>query len=389
MDTSSQASLATLAGFIRKVQWVAVALAIIWLVSKLSPILTPFVIAALLGWLGDPLVDRLQARGASRNVAVATVFAVMCLILLIVLLILVPIIVRQVSMLAESWPQYQAWLTNWFYDKLAPWVQATFKFDLVGWFDSKHLVEMVREHWQRVGGIAATVLGYLSRSGMGVVLWMANLVLIPVLAFFFLRDWDMFVERVASLIPRESLATVSKLAKDSSDVLGGFLRGQFMVMIALAIMYGAGLSLVGVKIGILIGLIGGMLSFVPYLGPTSVVLMGTVAALVQGLGWKGVAGVGVVWAVAQVVESYVLTPKLVGDRIGLHPMVVIFAVMAGGTLFGFVGMILALPASAVFNVLLRYWVDRYRHSEAYLGTQEDETAAPASHDTSAAPPSQA
>lgn len=367
MDTSSQASLATLAGFIRKVQWVAVALAIAWLLSKLSSILTPFVIAAMLGWLGDPLVDRIQARGASRNTAVATVFTAMCLILLIVMLILVPVVVRQVGTLAQSWPEYQAWLANWFTGQLAPWVLSKFNFDLIAWFDSKHLIEMVREHWERVGGIAAAVLGYVSRSGISMVMWLVNLVLIPILAFFFLRDWDVFVERVASLIPRDSLSTVTKLAKESNDVLSGFLRGQFLVMIALAIMYGAGLALFGVKIGILIGLIGGMLSFVPYLGPTSVVVMGTIAALVQGLGWQGVAGVAVVWGVAQVIESYVLTPKLVGDRIGLHPMVVIFAVMAGGALFGFVGMLLALPGAAVLNVLLRYCVDRYRHSKTYIG----------------------
>ena len=108
-------------------------------------------------------------------------------------------------------------------------MQSKFNIDLVAWFDSKHLMDMLHEHWQRVGGIAATVLGYLSRSGVGMVMWLVNLVLIPILAFFFLRDWDKFVERVASLIPRDSLATVTKLAKDSNDVLSGFLRGQFLV----------------------------------------------------------------------------------------------------------------------------------------------------------------
>lgn len=389
MDSSSQASLATLAGFVRKVQWVVVVVAIGWLLSKLSSILAPFVIAAMLGWLGDPLVDRIEARGASRNTAVAAVFSAMCLILLIVMLILVPVVVRQVGTLTQSLPEYQAWLANWFTGQLVPWVQAKFNFDLIAWFDSKHLIEMVREHWERVGGIATAVLGYVSRSGIGMVMWLVNLVLIPILAFFFLRDWDVFVERVASLIPRDSLSTVTKLAQESNDVLSGFLRGQFLVMMALAIMYGAGLALFGVKIGILIGLIGGMLSFVPYLGPTSVVVMGTIAALVQGLGWQGVAGVAVVWGVAQVIESYVLTPKLVGDRIGLHPMVVIFAVMAGGALFGFVGMLLALPGAAVLNVLLRYCVDRYRHSKTYIGEQGETmgqaTPAPVAIEAPAAP----
>lgn len=367
MDSSWQASLATIAGFIRKVQWAAIALAVGWLVWKLSPILTPFVFAAMLGWLGDPLVDRLEARGASRNTAVIAVFVTMCLILLIVLLILVPVMARQIVTLVESWPEYQAWLANWFTGQLAPWVLAKFNFDLIAWFDSKHLMELVREHWERVGGIAATVIGFLSRSGMGMVLWLTNLVLIPVLAFFFLRDWDRFVERVASLIPRDTLPTVTRLARESDEVLGGFLRGQFLVMIALGIMYGLGLWMVGVKVGILIGVIGGLLSFVPYLGPASVVVMGSIAALVQGGGWPMLVGVGVVFTVAQLVESYILTPKLVGERIGLHPMAVIFAVMAGGVLFGFLGMLLALPVAAVINVMLRFSVERYQASKAYTG----------------------
>lgn len=367
MDNSSQASLATLAGFIRKVQWTAIALLVGWLVWKLSPILTPFVVAAMLGWLGDPLVDRLEARGASRNTAVIAVFVTMCLILLVVMLILIPVMARQIVTLIESWPEYQAWLANWFTGQLAPLVQANFNFDLVAWFDSKHLMELVREHWERVGGIAATVIAFLSRSGMNMVLWLTNLVLIPVLAFFFLRDWDRFVERIASLIPRDMLPTVARLAHESDDVLGGFLRGQFLVMIALGIMYGVGLWLVGVKVGILIGVIGGLLSFVPYLGPASVVVMGSIAALVQGGGWPMLVGVGVVFTVAQLVESYILTPKLVGERIGLHPMAVIFAVMAGGVLFGFLGMLLALPVAAVVNVMLRFSVERYHASKTYTG----------------------
>ena len=390
MDNSSQASLATLARFIRKVQWTAIALVVGWLVWKLSPILTPFVVAAMLGWLGDPLVDRLEARGASRNTAVIAVFVTMCLILLVVMLILIPVMARQIVTLIESWPEYQAWLANWFTGQLAPWVQANFNFDLVAWFDSKHLMELVREHWERVGGIAATVIAFLSRSGMNMVLWLTNLVLIPVLAFFFLRDWDRFVERIASLIPRDMLPTVARLAHESDDVLGGFLRGQFLVMIALGVMYGVGLWLVGVKVGILIGVIGGLLSFVPYLGPASVVVMGSIAALVQGGGWPMLVGVGVVFTVAQLVESYILTPKLVGERIGLHPMAVIFAVMAGGVLFGFLGMLLALPVAAVVNVMLRFSVERYHASKTYTGEQPGivlETArAPVVIDTTSQPP---
>lgn len=365
----TRTSLAAIARFYTRMQWTAIALGLGWLVWKLSPVLTPFVVAAMLGWLGDPLVDRIEARGVGRNTAVIAVFTAMSLLVAVVLLILVPLIARQIVVLVESWPQYQAWFTGWFAGRLAPWLQARTGFDLLAWLDTDNIVTMLREHWQRAGGIAVNLLGFVSRSGLAMLLWVTNLVLIPVLAFFFLRDWDRFVERVASLIPRDHLPTVTRLAKESDDVLGGFLRGQFMVMAALGVLYGLGLWLVGVKVGVLIGVIGGLLSFVPYLGPASVVVMGTIATLVQGNGWQGLVGVGVVFTVAQLIESYLLTPKLVGERIGLHPMAVIFAVMAGGVLFGFLGMLLALPMAAVINVLLRFSVERYRASKAYTGDQ--------------------
>ncbi len=369
MEDSAQASLSAIARFYRRMQWAAIGLGVGWLVWKLSAVLTPFVVAALLGWLGDPLVDRLEARGVKRNTAVIAVFTSMCLLLLVVLLILVPIVARQIVTLVQSWPQYQSWFTGWFAGWLAPWLQARTGFDLLAWLDTDNLLQMLREHWQRAGGVAVNLLGFVSRSGMTMLLWITNLVLIPVLAFFFLRDWDRFVERIASLVPRDHLPTVSRLARESDEVLGGFLRGQFLVMAALGVMYGVGLWIAGVKVGVLIGVIGGLLSFVPYLGPASVVVMGSIATLVQGNGWQGLLGVGIVFTVAQLIESYLLTPKLVGERIGLHPMAVIFAVMAGGVLFGFLGMLIALPAAAVINVMLRFSVERYQASKAYIGEQ--------------------
>jgi predicted PurR-regulated permease PerM len=366
-DMDTRTSLREIARFYQRVQRAAIGLAVLALVWLLSPILTPFALGALLGWLGDPLVDRLEARGMQRGTAVFLVFSVAVLAVLLVMLILVPLVARQIVTLVESWPQYQAWFTGWFAGWLAPWLQQRTGFDLMAWLDTEHLMALLREHWQGASGVAVTVLGFVSRSGMTMLLWITNLVLIPILAFFFLRDWDRIVERVAAMVPRNHLATVTRLARESDAVLGGFLRGQFLVMTALAVLYGIGLWLVGIKVGVLIGLIAGILSFVPYLGPTSVVVMGGIAALVQGLGWPGLLGVGVVWTVAQVIESYVLTPKLVGDRIGLHPMAVIFAVMAGGVLFGFLGMLLALPVAAVANVLLRFAVEHYRASETYAG----------------------
>jgi predicted PurR-regulated permease PerM len=361
----SHTSLYEIARFLRRLQWTALALGAVWLLWLFAPVLTPFVVAAMLGWLGDPLVDRLERTGRSRNTSVILVFSAMALVVTIVLVLLVPLIERQIATLITSLPHYRDWLLR----TAIPWIEARTNMELSTWLDFNHLVELIRTNWERAGGVATTLLGYLSRSGFAILGLIANIVLLPVLTFFFLRDWDLLVARVGSLIPRAHLEVVSRLARESSDVLGAFLRGQFLVMIILGVMYGLGLWGVGLDLGILIGIIAGLLTFVPYLGPASGIILGCIAALVQYGDWQHIAGVLIVFGIGQVIESYWLTPKLVGDRIGLHPAAVIFAVLAGGQLFGFLGMLLALPIAAVANVLLRYAEQRYTHSRLYAGKQ--------------------
>jgi predicted PurR-regulated permease PerM len=354
-----------IARFLRQLRVLAVAAVILWLVWRLGPILTPFVLGALLGWLGDPLADRLQRRGLSRDVAVGLVFGGMVLVVVLGLLILVPLLERQIVTLIESGPQYRDWILQ----TALPWMEQKTGLDLVGWLDTARLTEWVRTHWEQAGGVAATVFGYLSRSGVAMLAWVANIVLLPILTFYFLRDWDLLVQRVASLVPRDHVVTVTRLARESNDVLGAFLRGQFVVMIALGVIYAIGLSLIGLKLGLLIGIIAGLISFIPYLGATTGVVLAVIAAVVQAQGFdlQLLLLVGVVFTVGQLLESYVLTPRIVGDKIGLHPMAVIFAIMAGGQLFGFLGMLLALPVAAVANVLLRFAKERYRESDLYTG----------------------
>ncbi|GAB3103893.1 AI-2E family transporter [Lysobacter terrae] len=380
----SHASLHEIARFLRRLQWTALGLGALWLLWLLAPVLTPFVLAALLGWLGDPLVDRLQRTGRSRNTAVTLVFTGMALVVLLVLVILVPLIERQIATLIASMPHYRDWLLL----TAIPWLEARTGMQIATWLDFNHLLELIRTNWERAGGIATTLLGYLSRSGFAVLAMIANIALLPVLTFFFLRDWDLLVARVASLIPRAHLGTASRLARESSDVLGAFLRGQFLVMIILGVMYGLGLWGVGLDLGILIGLIAGLLTFVPYLGPASGIILGCIAALVQYGDWEHLAGVLVVFGIGQVIESYWLTPKLVGDRIGLHPAAVIFAVLAGGQLFGFLGMLLALPVAAVANVLLRYAEQRYTHSRLYAGEKAVKAASIAATEPVASAPAE-
>jgi predicted PurR-regulated permease PerM len=353
----------TLSPLARRMQWaviIAITALLLWL---LAPILTPFVLAAMLGWLGDPTVDRLQRRGWKRQTAVVIVFCAMAFMLLFALVLLVPLIERQILTLVESLPSYR----DWFNGSVLPWFERHTGVNLTQWLDPDRLFQLVREHWERAGGIATTMLGYLSASGFALIAWVANIVLVPFLTFYFLRDWDLLKERVAALVPRDHIGTVTRLAKESDLVLGAFLRGQFSVMIVLGVMYAIGLWAVGLDLGLLIGLIAGLVSFVPYLGPASGVVLGVIAALVQFGDWTHVLLVLSVFGVGQIVESYFLTPRLVGDKIGLHPVAVIFAIMAGGQLFGFLGVLLALPIAAVVNVLLRFAHERYTHSRLYAG----------------------
>ncbi len=357
---------ADLALFLKRLQWGLVALIVAALVWALAPVLTPFVVAALFGWLGDPLVDRLERAGRSRNTAVILVFTLMALLAVLAALILVPLIERQIMTLVDSLPRYR----DFFLGTVLPWLERRTGLQLTVWLDPVRIFDLIRSHWESAGGVAATIVAYVSRSGFAMLAWIANIVLIPVLAFFFLRDWDVMVERVAALVPRDHLDTVSRLARESSEMLGGFLRGQFLVMLILGAMYGIGLWIVGLDLGLLIGIIAGLFTFVPYLGPTSGIVLGVIAALVQYGDWKHVLGVLIVFGIGQVIESYWLTPKLVGNRIGLHPVAVIFAVLAGGQLFGFLGMLLALPVAAIANVLLRYAHERYTQSRLYAGEHQ-------------------
>lgn len=364
---------ADIARFLKRLQWGLVAFAVGYVIWLLGPILTPFVLALLLGWLGDPLVDRLERRGRSRAIAVTLVFLLMTLLLALVLIILVPMIERQIVTLIDSLPQYRDWLLG----TALPWIEQRTGYEIMSWLDTDRMIELIRGHWQQAGGVAATVLAYVSRSGFAILALVINLVLVPILAFYFMRDWDLLVERVAALIPRDHIDTATRLAIETSDSLGGFLRGQFLVMLGQGAIYAVGMSVVGLRLGLLIGMVAGLISFIPYLGATVGILLAVIAAIVQaqGFDWQLIILIGVVFTIGQLVESYVLTPRLVGDRIGLHPVAVIFAVLAGGQLFGFLGMLLALPVAAVGNVLLRYAHERYTHSRLYAGeTPEIEIA---------------
>ena len=254
----------------RRWLWLVALLGGGWLLYLLTPILPPFLVAMLLAYLGDPLVDRLERAGRTRNTAVILVFSVMTTVLVLALLVLVPLLEQQVVTLVESLPRYR----DWFVGTALPWFERRTGLEILSWLDPEHLFNLIRAHWERAGGVAATVLGYVSRSGFALLAWFANLVLLPVLTFFFLRDWDLLVERIGLLVPRDHQDTVRRLARESDAVLGGFLRGQTLVMLILGVLYAMGLWAVGLDLGILIGVIAGLLTFVPYLGPAAIVVFG-------------------------------------------------------------------------------------------------------------------
>lgn len=335
------------------------------LLYVLAPVLTPFAVSALLAYLGDPLVDRLERWKLSRTLSVSVVFAIMALATVGFLLMLVPMLERQISKFIEQLPRYVAWMQG----TALPWIEQQTGFDIET-FEPDQLVDMLKQHWQQAGGIAATVLGGISKSGLTVLLWLTNLALIPVVTFYLLRDWDVLVGRVRELLPRMLEPTISKLAKQSDEVLGSFLRGQVSVMLALGSIYSLGLWMVGIDVALLIGMLAGLVSFIPYLGAIVGVGAGLIAALVQYGDITHVVLVVAVFGVGQALEGFVLTPWLVGDRIGLHPVAVIFAIMVGGALFGFLGVLLALPVAAIVMVLLRYAHQRYTESELYRSGDE-------------------
>jgi predicted PurR-regulated permease PerM len=342
----------------------AIIVAIGLLIWLLAPVLMPFAIAAMLAYLSDPLADRLERLGLGRTLAVSIVFVVLILVICAVLLLLVPLIARQVENLVQNFPTY----VEWGRDKAVPWLQTKLHLDPKA-FDTDRLVEQIKEHIGSIG----SVLGTLSRSGLGVVAWLTNVVLIPVVWFYLLRDWDRMVAWIDRMLPRSVEPTVAHLAHESNVVLGAFVRGQLLVMLALAIYYGVALTLVGITVGPLIGMVAGLLSFVPYLGFITGFGAAIIASLVQHGDWPHLLMVVGVFVVGQLLEGYVLVPRLVGEKIGLHPVAVIFAVLAGGYLFGFLGVLLALPAASVILVLLRYLAQRYRQSDLYTEMGEPDS----------------
>lgn len=334
------------------------ALAVLYL---LRGMLLPFVAGMAVAYFLDPLADRLERSGLSRLAATSVITAAFFLVVVLTLIVLVPIVEDQVLAFAHKVPGYMDTLS----ERLQPLLNEAKK------RLSPRDIEKLRSSAGEYAGTAASWALGAARgvlTGSLAVFNVVSLVFItPVVTFYLLRDWDVMVAKVDSWLPRPHADTIRAQMREINRTLSGFIRGQATVCLCLGLIYGLGLSLVGLDLGLVIGMASGMLSFIPYLGSITGFVSGMGLALAQGGDWHLPAMVAGVFAVGQVAEGNFLTPKLVGDKVGLHPVWIMFALLAGAALFGFVGLLLAVPVAAVIGVLVRFALSRYLSSPLYHG----------------------
>ncbi len=328
----------------------------VYLLAALSSILLPFVLGFALAYFLDPVADRLEALGMRRSLATATVTLVVGLVVLVALTLGIPLMATQISLLIGALPSYIADVQNWMVaENLA-----------VG---QSQIVSSLGESLR--GGLQNTASSLLF-TGLSLLNVLSLLIITPIVAVYMLNDWDRMIARIDALLPDEQSQTIRELARQIDTTLGGFARGQIMVCMALGLIYAVGLSLVGLQGGVFVGLLAGLVSFVPYVGAAFGLLLAGALGLGQfGFEWSSLGQIGLVFVVGQFIEGNVLTPRWVGDRVQLHPVWIMFALLAMGTLFGFLGLLLAVPIAAILGVLIRYGVTLYQR-DYVSGSARDE-----------------
>jgi predicted PurR-regulated permease PerM len=344
--------------------WLGIAVVMAVLVYEMRAALTPFIAGMAVAYLLDPLADRLEAVGVPRTGAVCIILGSFLAILVLVAVLLFPLLQTQIVELAARVPSYIQKAR----DAVLPMIdrlQATL---------SQAEVERLRS---AAGNVAGDVVGWVGQilsglwsGGLAVFNALSLVVIMPVVAFYLLRDWDRIVAHIDSLLPRDAAGTIREQVREIDDRLSGFVRGQASVCLALGTWYAVGLTLVGLDFGLLVGITAGLISFVPYLGTGLGLIVGLGLALAQFDSWLPIGLVAAVFASGQILEGYVLTPRMVGERVGLHPVWVLFALMAGGALLGFTGVLLAVPAAAVIGVVVRFAISRYVQSPLYRSKRQ-------------------
>ncbi len=338
------------------------AVALLVLVYLVRHVLTPFVIAFALAYLLDPLVDALERWKLSRTGAVVVLLALFFLLVLTALLFLVPLFRIQVQQLAENLPDYAGRIETW----IQPYIEQ------ISLIDSETIKQHIKDSFQKLGTLPLQMLGAASEmiwksfsSLMSFVMVMINLLIIPVAMFYLLRDFDRINERLLDLVPPRYRRQTVELVREIDSVLSRFVRGQLMVATLMALLYSLGLFLCGTPMSLFIGILAGYANLIPYLGLVFGLVPAALLTFLQFQDWVPLLGVAAVFGVVQALEGMVFTPRVLGDQIGLHPVAIMLAVLIGAELFGFLGVLLGVPAAAVLNVLRRRAVARYKASSLF------------------------
>lgn len=344
--------------------WLGLGLLLVALLVTLGPILTPFIASAILAYALNPGVDWLARRRIGkfhvpRFLAVLLIMLLLAFALLTIILIVIPVLRKELPLLQDQIPIFLTKIDT----LIGPHLQ---DLGINIRINGAGIKEMLAKQLSTSGDeIWTSVLASVKVGGTAVLGWLATLLLMPVVLFYLLQDWHLFITRLGGLVPRRWQGNVSGMAQEVDGLLAQYLRGQLLVMLVLAIYYSIGLAIAGFDVALPVGIITGLLVFIPYVGFGLGLVLALIAALLQFIGWQGVVAVAIVYGIGQMLESFILTPRLVGERIGLHPLVVIFALMAFGQLFGFVGILLALPASAMVSVVVKHVRAYYLCSSFY------------------------
>ncbi len=334
------------------------------LLYLLRGMLLPFVAGMAVAYFLDPAVDRLERWGLSRTLATSIITAAFLMVIVALLLLMLPILQKQVLDFVERVPQYTALLKQ----NMLGLIEALK--DRLPPDDMANLREAATKYVGEALTWVGRLLAGIWSGGMALASLLSLIFITPIVAFYLLRDWDRLLARIDAWLPRQHAETVREQMRLIDQRLAGFVRGQALVCVILGLFYGIALTIAGLQFGLIVGLGAGAVSFIPYVGTILGLLTSVGLAVVQFSEWQPIAVVAGIFVFGQVVEGNFLSPKLVGDRIGLHPLWIIFALFAGGTLLGFVGVLLAVPAAAVIGVLGRFAMERYMESPLYAGPED-------------------
>jgi predicted PurR-regulated permease PerM len=341
-------------------QWVAVAVVAGLLIHLLAPVLTPFLIAAIIGYILNPAVDWLARHRVPRWLGTTLMLVFLVALVILLVLIVLPVLQREMLQARAKLPD----LLNRLQTSVAPKLSSLLGTDVE--FSTEAVRNYAAEHFN-FEAIGTSALAYLRVGSAAALSWLATAFLVPIVLFYLLIDWHLVWSRMRGLVPRGLHKRLGTMTGEVDAVLAQFLRGQLMVMLVLAIYYSTALSVARFESALPIGILTGLLVFIPYVGFASGLVLALLAALLQFGNLYGFAMVAAIYGVGQILESVFLVPRLVGTNIGLHPLAVIFALLAFGELFGFFGILLALPVSAVLVVALTHVKRRYLESDFYRG----------------------